>query len=158
MADVSTNPAIVSKVKQLMDHSAANAKPDTAAIFAREGWKLGAEDFLKKWSEVRMVVVSSVGANGAPHSAVVHADFHDDGDMKMMVFTGSVRAQDLTTNPRVALCKYAEDGTVMTVYGKATPIAGTERPLDSAGGGGRAVQQYKVDVQRIYAMKPQGRG
>jgi hypothetical protein len=100
------------------------------------------------WKEQRWCTVASVGPNGAPHIAVIHADFHADGRLTMRMFTGSVRAKDIVTNNRIALSKNL-DGAVAMVYGRARPVPGTEAVRQSA-----ETVEVEIDITRIYSMKP----
>lgn len=153
MSDTPRDPAALAAIQAILDRSAATATPEVGAVFARDDWRLPAAEFLDLWKENRWVVVSSVGSKGQPHSAVVHAEF-DGADLKMWVFDQSIRARDLQSNPRVSLVKYSPEGVVMTVYGRASRIEGASRALNTAGGGGRTINQYLIDVTRIYAMRP----
>ena len=153
MTETIHDPATLTAIQDILDRSASTATPEVGAVFARDDWRLPAAEFLDLWKENRWVVVSSVGAKGQPHSAVVHAGF-EGTELTMWVFEASVRAKDLESNPRVSLVKYSPEGAVMTVYGKASRIEGASRALNNAGGGGRTINQYRIDVSRIYAMRP----
>jgi len=139
---------LVIRIQTILDRSARSASPEVGRVFARDDWRLSAEDFLAMWGGQRWCTVSSVGSNGQPHIAVIHADFQDDGRLTMRMFTGSVRAQDLRTNNRVALSKNS-DGAVAMVYGRAKVVPGTESTRGSA-----ETVEVEIDVRRIYAMKP----
>lgn len=139
---------LVTRIQAILDRSAQSASPEVGRVFARDDWRLSAEDFLAMWREQRWCTVSSVGPKGQPHIAVIHADFQDDGRLTMRMFTGSVRAQDIVTNNRVALSKNS-DGAVAMVYGRAKPVPGTESVRGSA-----ETVEVEIDVRRIYAMRP----
>ena len=145
---VSWPSALLEQVQTLLDRSAASATPEVGRVFARDAWRLSADAFLAMWRTQRICTVSSVGPSGQPHIAVVHAAFGDDGRLTMRMFTGSVRAQDIRTNNRVALSKHL-DGAVAMLYGRAHPVPGTEAVRQAA-------ETIEVDVHltRIYAMRP----
>lgn len=140
--------SVLASVQAVLDRSAATASPEVGRVFARSEWRLDAADFLAMWSAQRWCTVASVGAEGQPHIAVIHADFQPDGRLTMRMFTGAVRARDIETNPRVALSKNA-DGAVAMVYGLARAVPGTARVVREA-----ETVEVEIEVTRIYAMKP----
>ena len=148
MVDENWPTPLVAHVQALLDHSARTATPEVGRVFAREEWRLEATDFLRMWRAQRICTVASVGSQGQPHIAVVHADFHADGRLTMRMFTGSVRARDIAANQRVALSKYLE-GAVAMVYGHAHAVAGTEAVRQGA-----ETVEVAISVTRIYAMRP----
>ncbi|MFN8533983.1 MAG: pyridoxamine 5'-phosphate oxidase family protein [Dehalococcoidia bacterium] len=147
---ITRDPAFVARIQEILDHSATTATPGVGRTFARDDWRLDAERFLDAWHEQRACTVASVGPKGQPHLAMIHADFQPDGRMTMRMFTNSVRRTDFLENNRVALQKNF-DGAVMTVYGRAKVVPGTETLS-------RGVESVEVEIEptRIYAMKPQG--
>ncbi|MCS6801599.1 MAG: pyridoxamine 5'-phosphate oxidase family protein [Dehalococcoidia bacterium] len=147
---IARDPAFVQRIQELLDRSAATATPEVGRTFARPDWRLDAQTFLDLWHQQRACTVASVGPKGQPHLAMVHADFQPDGRLTMRMFTNSVRAKDLRTNNRVALQKHL-DGAVMTIYGRARPVPGTEASRNG-------IESIEVEIEptRIYAMKPQG--
>lgn len=142
-------PEVTARIQAILDRSAATAGPEVARVFARPDWRLSAAQFLDMWRAQRWCTIASVGPNGQPHIAVIHADFQPDGRLTMRMFTGSVRARDIAANPRVALSKHL-DGAVAMVYGTARPVPGTEAVRHES-----ETVEVEVDVRRIYAMKPQ---
>lgn len=142
-------PESIERIQGILDRSAATATPEVGRVFARDDWRLDAASFLAMWADQRWCTIASVGPQGQPHIAVIHSDFQPDGRLTMRMFTGSVRATDVTTNSRVALSKNL-DGAVATVYGRARPVEGTE----SARQGAETIE-VEVEVSRIYAMRPQ---
>ncbi len=149
-AETVTWPAeLVTRIQAVLDRSAATAGPEVARVFARPDWRLSAEQFLEMWRAQRWCTIASVGPNGQPHIAVIHADFQPDGRLTMRMFTGSVRARDIAANPRVALSKNL-DGAVAMVYGTARPVPGTEAVRHES-----ETVEVEIDIRRIYAMKPQ---
>lgn len=125
-------------------------------MFARDDWRLSAEDFLDRWSSVRMCVVGSAGGKGQPHLAVIHAGFQDDGKLTFRMYRGSLREKDFEVNPRLALNKYTPEGAVMTVYGRPRVVPGSD--AEAPPGSGRVAALVEVEISRIYAMQPQRNG
>lgn len=146
---ISTSPdGVVRAIQAILDRSAETASPEVGRVFARPGWRYTAEDFLAMWAAQRWCTVASVGPKGQPHIAVVHADFQTDGRLTMRMFTGSVRARDISQNDRVALSKNL-DGAVAMVYGRARPVPGTEAVRHES-----ETIEVEIEISRIYAMKP----
>jgi hypothetical protein len=147
--DAATWPApLVDRIQELLDRSASSATPEVGRVFARDEWRLSAGGFLDFWAAQRICTVASVGSEGQPHIAVVHAGFQDDGRLTMRMFTGSVRAKDIGANSRIALSKNL-DGAVAMVYGRARIVEGTEAVRQGA-----ETVEVEIAVTRIYAMKP----
>ena len=140
--------SLIDHVQGVLDRSAGSATPEVGRVFARDDWRLSARDFLDFWAAQRICTVASVGSEGQPHIAVVHAGFQNDGRLTMRMFTGSVRAKDFVTNSRVALSKNL-DGAVGMVYGRAHAIPGTEAVRQAA-----ETVEVEIAITRIYAMKP----
>ena len=136
-------------MQAVLDRSAETATPEVGRVFARPEWRLPAREFLEMWSSQRWCTIASVGAQGQPHIAVIHADFQPDGRLTMRMFTNAVRARDIARNDRVALSKNL-DGAVAMVYGRARVLPGTERTVRES-----ETVEVEVEVRRIYAMKPQ---
>lgn len=141
--------ALIDRIQEILDRTAATAGPEVARVFARPGWRLDARGFLEMWASQRWCTVASVGPNGQPHIAVIHADFQPDGRLTMRMFTGSVRARDIAANPRVALSKHSPDGAVAMVYGTARPVPGTEAVRHES-----ETVEVEIAIRRIYAMRP----
>lgn len=138
----------IARVQEILDRSAATATPEVGRVFARSDWRLSATEFLEMWATQRWCTIASVGPQGQPHIAVIHADFQPDGRLTMRMFTGSVRARDIVANRRVALSKNL-DGAVAMVYGRAHLVAGTEAVRHEA-----ETVEVEIEVRRIYAMRP----
>ena len=138
----------VERLGEILDRSASTATPEVGRVFARPDWRLSSREFLEMWSAQRWCTIASVGPQGQPHIAVIHADFQPDGRLTMRMFTNAVRASDIARNNRVALSKNL-DGAIATVYGRTHVVPGTERALHDA-----ETVEVEVEVRRIYAMKP----
>ena len=155
MSDLTFPPETVERIQPILDQSAATATPIVGKTFAREDRRDSAETFLKTWNGVRMCTVASAGPNGTPHIAVVHASFGEDGRLTMRMFENSVRQKDFRVNPRVALSKYDEEGSVMMVYGTPREVPNTQRPSRNADG--TSTVEVEIDITRIYALSPRPR-
>lgn len=148
MTDADWPHELIERIQHLLDHSAGTATPEVGRVFSRADWRLPARDFLAMWRTQRICTVASVGAQGQPHIAVVHADFQADGRLTMRMFTGAVRAKDIAMNDRVALSKHL-DGAVAMLYGRARPVPGTEAVRQAA-----ETIEVEITPTRLYAMKP----
>ncbi|MFN8533982.1 MAG: pyridoxamine 5'-phosphate oxidase family protein [Dehalococcoidia bacterium] len=138
----------LAKIQAILDKSAARAGAEVARVFARDDWRLDAEQFLEFWQNVHWCTVASSGPQGQPHLAVIHSYFQPDGRLTMRMFTSSLRAKDVQTNNRIALNKN-QDGGVATVYGRAVVVPGSAAERQ----GGETVE-VEIAISSIYAMKP----
>ena len=71
-------------------------------------------------------VISSVGPDGEPHSAVVGVAFTEDGDAVFDTLGSSRKAIDLRRDPRASLVVWEGERTVQ-MDGRVDEPAGTER-------------------------------
>ena len=71
-------------------------------------------------------VISSVGPDGEPHSAVVGVAFTEDGDAVFDTLGSSRKAIDLRRDPRASLVVWEGERTVQ-MGGRVDEPAGTER-------------------------------
>jgi hypothetical protein len=140
--------SVVARVQEVLDRSAATASPEVGRVFARPDWRMDARSFLEMWNGQRWCTIASVGPQGQPHIAVIHAEFQPDGRLTMRMFTGAVRASDIAANSRVALSKNL-DGAVAMVYGRARVVPGSADVRRDA-----ETVEVEIDVRRIYAMRP----
>jgi hypothetical protein len=82
--------------------------------------------------------------------AAIKLEFDPDANLPMLVYLGGARERDLRHNPRVALQKHKDDGTVLTVYGRATFT--DQAPVTDARD--RRHIQVLVRPVRAYAIGP----
>ena len=147
-------PEVTQRIQEILDRSAATATPVVGRVFARDDWRLSAEQFLDAWKEHHMCAVATTGPKGQPHLAIIEtANFDDDGKLTMRMYEGSVRQKDLAANPRIALTKSVSRGPVLTVYGRAT-----ETPDSGVDGYGGTTVESVIEITRIYAMVPKREG
>ena len=75
----------------------------------------------------------------------------DDG-LEMAIFEDSVRLRDLRRDPRLAITTWAQDGRIAIVYGRCSEVANTRR--EAGPNSGRFVITMRIEVDRIYALRP----
>ncbi len=155
-----------------MDRSTASATESVADSVAFAGRQMSAAEFVEFWRSIRLVAMCTVGANGQPHVAPVHAQLggakfgfgpgHDSVDpnsdlttLRMVVYEDAVRRADLAHNPRVAITTWRDDGAAAILYGRASEVPGSLRPARAGRSGKpRRVVELAIKLSRIYAMRP----
>lgn len=144
--------ALTEKIQAIMDQSAAKAGPVQKGVVSNPAWKADAAKFLETWEKAHFAVVTTVGPNGQPHSAVVESvKFQPDGTLITKMYTGSVRRKDLQSNPRLSVVK-TEGGAALTLYGTGQEVEGTVQQSF----GGETVE-LRITPNRIFAIIPQQR-
>jgi len=113
------DPEVVARVQRLLDSSLAAAGEVQRSFFGKPERRLAAAEFLQRWNSVYMCAATTAGESGWPHVAAIKCEFNADANLPMLVYLGGARERDLRHNPRVGLHKHNDDGTVMTVYGRA---------------------------------------
>jgi hypothetical protein len=112
-----------------------------------------AAELLAFWQDVRLVAMTTVGPDGAPHTAPVHARL-DGPTLRVAVYENTVRRRDLATNPRVAFATWGTGGAAVILYGRATEVAGSLRDArPGRSGKPRKVVELTVRLTRVYAMR-----
>ena len=147
-------PQALAGVQRVLDRSRERAGPAVRDTFNHSDRQMTAWEFVAFWNASRMKAMATVGADGAPHIAPVHAEFAN-GRLRSTIYENALRRRDLRDNPRVALTTWGAHGAVAIVYGRARelPDSGREtRP--GATGAGRRTVALDIEVTRIYAMKP----
>ena len=115
---------------------------------------MNAAEFVEFWQSVRLVAMATVGENGSPHLAPVHARL-DGIRLRLVIYDNTLRRRDIAANPRVAFSTWRADGAAAIVYGVAREIAGSLRPAStSRSGKPRQVIELEVKLTRVYAMRP----
>jgi len=141
-------------LQNLIDRSAASAGPAAADSLAYPGRQMSAAEFVEFWQSVRLVAMATVGGNGSPHIAPVHARI-DGTRLRLVVYDNTLRRRDIAANPKVAFTTWRADGAAAIVYGIAREVAGSLRPARAAQSGNpRQVIELEVKLTRIYAMRP----
>jgi len=142
------------KLQKLIDRSGASAGPAAADSLAYPGRQMSAAEFVEFWQSVRLVAMATVGENGSPHIAPVHARL-DGIRLRLVIYDNTLRRRDIAANPKVAFTTWRADGAAAIVYGVAHEVAGSLRPARAAlSGKPRQVIELEVKLTRIYAMRP----
>jgi len=150
----------LSRLQELIDRSVRSARPCIADSVAFPGRQMSAAEFVDFWRGVRLVAMATVGPDGQPHIAPVHArlgsaEVSDLTALRMVIYDNAVRRPDLACNPKVAFTTWREDGAVAILYGHAREMAGSLRPArPGRSGKPRRVVEVEVKLTRIYAMRP----
>jgi hypothetical protein len=143
---------------QLLSDSLAGAGPAVKATFDSPQRRLDAAAFREFWRGTRMFAVATNAAEGAPHIAPVHVLLTDDDALEMAIFEDSARLRDLRRDPRISITTWGEGGAIAIVYGRAHELEGTRRPTrPGADGSERHVITMRIEMERVYAMRPEPR-
>jgi predicted pyridoxine 5'-phosphate oxidase superfamily flavin-nucleotide-binding protein len=144
-------------LQNLIDRSAASAGPAAADSLAYPARQMSAAELVEFWQSVRLVAMATVGENGSPHIAPVHARL-DGIRLHLVIYDNTLRRRDIAANPRVAFTTWRADGAAAIVYGVAREVAGSLRPARTAQSGKpRQVIELEVKLTRVYAMRPPDR-
>ena len=148
-----SNDAIAA-IQRLLDFSLRSAGAAVRETFDRPQRHMSAAEFVDFWNQCKVKAMSTVGSNGNPHSAPVHAAFYD-GRLRTTIYVDAQRRRDLRHNPRVAMTTWAPGGAAAIVYGTARELADSERETRAgASGQPRRTVTLEIDLTRIYTMKP----
>lgn len=140
-------------LQSLIDRSAASAGPAAADSLAYPGRQMSAAEFVEFWQSVRLVAMATVGENGSPHVAPVHARI-DGSRLRLVIYDNTLRRRDIAANPKVAFTTWRDDGAAVIVYGRAREVPGSLRPARATlSGKPRQVVELEVKLTRIYAMR-----
>lgn len=153
--DPATWPAsTLAALQAVIDASRAAAGPAVRDSFDRAERQMTAAELVGFWNGAPLKAMATVGQNGAPHIAPVHAEFVA-GRLRSTIYEHALRRRDLRTNPHVALTTWGPHGAAAIVYGRAREIAGSLRETrPGASGRARRTVALEIEVTRIYAMKP----
>lgn len=151
-------PQAIEALDRVIEASAGAAGP---ALADSVGWgprRMDAAGLLEFWRGIRLVAMATVGPNGQPHLAPVHAGLHGDV-LRVLVYEDAVRRRDLAANPRVAFTAWNADGAVAILYGRAREVEGSLRAArPSQSGRARRVVEFEVALTRVHAMNPKKAG
>jgi pyridoxamine 5'-phosphate oxidase-like protein len=152
--DPATWPAdALAALQAVIDASRATAGAAVRDSFDRAERQMTAAELVAFWNGAPLKAMATVGHNGAPHIAPVHAVFVA-GRLRSTIYENALRRGDLRTNPHVALTTWGPHGAAAIVYGRAREIAGSVRETrPGASGRARRTVALEIDVTRIYAMK-----
>jgi hypothetical protein len=148
-------PAVLARIQGLLDDSLRTAGEVQRSFFGKPERRLDAKAFLQTWNGIYMCAAASAGATDWPHLAGIKLEFDAAAELPMLLYLDGARERDLRTNPRLALQKHHDDGTVLTVYARATFPAGPEPVVDRRG---RRHVQVRLRPVRIYGMGPYVQG
>jgi len=142
-----------SALDELLERSATVAGP---ALADSVGWaprRMDAAALFDFWEGIRLVAMATVGEQGQPHLAPVHAELRGDR-LHVLVYADARRRLDLAANPRVAFTAWNADGAVAILYGRAREVEGSLREArPSQSGRRREVVEFEVCLTRVHAMR-----
>jgi pyridoxamine 5'-phosphate oxidase-like protein len=143
-------------LQALLDRSTNTASPALADSVAYPDRQTTADELLEFWKSTRIMAMTTVGANGQPHTAPVHSTL-EGTTLTLVVYDNTVRRADIRANPRVSFTTW-KDGAVAILYGRACEVPGTLRESRAGRSGKpRRVVTIEVALTRAYAMRaPEG--
>ena len=148
------NDLELARLQEIISRSTATAGAAAADSVAYPDRQMTAREFVEFWAGVKLIAMTTVGPNGQPHTAPVHARL-DGARLRLVIYDNTVRRSDLTRNPRVAFSTWSANGAAAIVYGRAREVAGSLRPSrPGRSGKPRRVVEIEVELTRIYAMRP----
>jgi hypothetical protein len=151
-------PETIEGLERVIEASAGVAGPALADSVAWGPRRMGAAELLEFWRGIRLVAMATVGPNGQPHVAPVHAELRG-AVLQVLVYEDAVRRRDLAANPRVAFTTWNADGAVAILYGRAREVDGSLREARPAQSGrNRRVVEFEVTLTRVHAMNPKKAG
>lgn len=140
-------------LQALLDRSTATASPAVADSVAYPDRQMTAAELVEFWKSARIMAMTTVGANGQPHTAPVHSTL-EGTTLSLVVYDNTVRRTDIRTNPRVSFTTW-KDGAVAILYGQAREVTGSLRDTrPGRSGTPRRVVTIEVALTRAYAMRP----
>ncbi len=145
--------ASLEALQALIERSGHQAGPALADSVAWEPRRMDARELFAFWKEIRLVAMATVGTEGQPHMAPVHATLLGDA-LRVLVYENAQRRCDVAGNPRVAFTAWDATGAVAMLYGRATEVEGSLRDARPAQNGRpRRVVELHVQLTRVHAMK-----
>ncbi len=148
----SDTPKNRAELETLLAASSASASPAVADSVAWPPRRMTAAELFDFWQRIRLVAMATVGPQGQPHLAPVHAVL-EGSTLTVLVYEDAVRRRDLVTNARVAFTAWDHDGAVVVLYGRGEEVAGSLRSARSgASGRERHVVEVRVSLTRVYGM------
>jgi hypothetical protein len=145
---------LLEPIQGALDQGMKRAGVAVRDTFARSDRRLTALEFVTFWNACRMKAMATVGNDGSPHIAPVHAEFVA-GRLRSTIYENAVRRRDLRANPRVALTTWGVNGAAAIVYGRARELPDSSRETrPGATGAVRRTVALDIEITRIYAMGP----
>jgi hypothetical protein len=146
-------PGVLDPLQRILDRSRTRAGRAVRDSFERPERRMNALEFVTFWNGSRLKAMATVGKNGAPHIAPVHAEFVN-GRLRSTIYENALRRRDLRDNWRVALTTWGPHGAVAIVYGRARETPNSLRETrPGATGTPRRTVALDIEITRIYAMK-----
>jgi hypothetical protein len=140
-------------LQRILDLSRTSAGRAVRDTFAHPERQMTALEFVTFWNGARLKAMATVGKNGEPHIAPVHAEFVN-GRLRSTIYENALRRRDLRANPRVALTTWGAHGAAAIVYGRAGELPNSLRDTrPGATGAARRTVALDIEITRIYAMK-----
>jgi len=153
MKTVENEEAVIA-LDALIDASGRRAGVALADSVAWKPRRMNASELFEFWRSIRLVAMATVGPQGQPHMAPVHAELRGAA-LHVLVYDDAVRRRDLASNPRVAFTAWNQDGAVAMLYGRARELDGSLRSArPSQSGRERRVVEFEVTLTRVHAMNP----
>jgi hypothetical protein len=145
----------IESLEQILTASAGKAGPALAESVAWGPRRMRAGELYELWKNVRLVAMTTVGANGQPHSAPVHAELRGE-TLSVLIYEDAVRRRDIARNPRVSFTTWDGEGAVAILYGRAAEVPESLRAArPSQSGRDRRVVEVAVKLTRVHAMRSQ---
>ncbi len=139
-------------LQALLDRSTTTATPAVADSVAYPDRQMTAAELMEFWKAARIMAMTTVGANGQPHTAPVHSTL-DGTTLTLVIYDNTVRRTDIRSNPRVSFTTW-KDGAVAILYGRAREVPDSLRETrPGRSGTPRNVVTIEVEVTRAYAMR-----
>ncbi|MBM4268253.1 MAG: pyridoxamine 5'-phosphate oxidase family protein [Deltaproteobacteria bacterium] len=146
-------PEDLAALDALIARSVRSATPAVAESLAYPERQMTGAELVEMLKAARLIAMTTVGANGQPHVAPVHAEL-DGTTLRLVIYENTVRRQDIRENPRVAFTTW-KDGAAVILYGRAREVPGSLRESrPGRSGAARRVVGIEVALTRVYAMRP----
>jgi len=143
-------------LQALLDRSTQTASPAVGDSVGSADRQMTAAELVEFWRGTGLVAMTTVGPQGQPHSAPVHARL-EGTTLRLVIYENTIRRRDLATNPRVAFTTW-RDGAALIAYGRAREVPDSLREARQSGSGAaRKVVAIEVDLTRVYAMRAPNR-
>ncbi len=145
-------PQALAGIQHILDDSLRSSGAAIRDTFSRER-QMSALEFAQFWNATSMKAMATVGPDGAPHMAPVHAALVH-GRLRTTIFEQARRRADLRANPRVAFTCWGPNGAAAIVYGLAREIPDSLRETrPGALAVPRKTVTLEIEMTRIYAMR-----
>lgn len=145
-------PALFEPIQQALDRGSRRGGVAVRDTFGNPTRAMTARQFVTFWNECRVKAMATVGRNGQPHLAPVHADFVE-GILRSSIYENARRLDDLRHNPVVAFTTWGPNGAAAIVRGRARIVPGSLRDTrPGATGRPRRTWLLEIDLDEIHAL------